>query len=130
MACTSARDASPTMPKIAPIKGFRSAVQWLDAPGSPATPGRGGGGAGLITMIRGFVHQMTIAKSERSGLSQDLDDHALPALSVPFPVEHPLPGTQVQPASCDRHDNFMAYRQTPQVGRRVVLPGVVVPVAG
>src|SRR5262245_40017855 len=72
---------------------------------------------------------LALAKSETSGLSQDLDNHALPPLAVPFPVEHALPRTEVEPAAGDRHDNLMAYRQAAQMGGGVVLPGLVGTVA-
>src|SRR5262249_50784961 len=81
-------------------------------------------------MMRGDSSLPALAKSETSGLSQDLDNHALPPLAVPFAIEPPLPRTEVKPAVGDRHDNLMAYRQAAQVGGRVVLPRVVVPVAG
>ena len=65
-----------------------------------------------------------------SGLAQHLDDDALPTLAVPLPVEHPLPGPEVQPSGRDRHDHLVAHRQAPQVSRGVVLTGLVVPIAG
>ena len=61
--------------------------------------------------------------------AHDLDDHPLPPLPVPLPVEHPLPGPEVELPVRDRHDHLVAHREAAQVGRRVVLPGLVVPVA-
>src|SRR5438876_1266782 len=59
-----------------------------------------------------------------------LDDHPLPTLAVPLTVKHPLPGAQIELAVRNRHDHLVADREAPQVRGGVVLPRVVVPVAG
>src|ERR1043166_4349227 len=43
-------------------------------------------------------------------LAQDLDDHPLPALAVPFPIEDPLPGAEVEFPRRHRDDHLVAHR--------------------
>src|SRR5687767_1791793 len=71
-----------------------------------------------------------VEPTRRESFAQDLDDHPLAALPVPFPVKHPLPGSQIELARGHRNDDLVAHGEAPEVGRGVVLPGLVVPVQG
>src|SRR2546422_324136 len=62
-------------------------------------------------------------------LFRSLDDHTLPALAVPLTVKHPLPGAEIELSLRDRYQHLVADRQAPEVRRRVVFTGLVVPVA-
>src|SRR5690606_31715145 len=61
------------------------------------------------------------APAARALHSHRLQDHAFRTLSIPLPVEHSLPGTEIQPACGDRNDHLVSDRQRTQVRRRVVL---------
>src|SRR5881394_715068 len=68
----------------------------------------------------------TTAPSAWDLLPQDLDDHPLLALAIPFPVENPLPGAKIELPLGDGHDHLVTHRQAPEMGRRVVLARFVV----
>src|SRR5216117_3812183 len=70
--------------------------------------------------------RLTIWSSPMVLFSQHLDDHPLLPPTVPLPVEHPLPGTQVELAARDRHDHLVADREAAQVRGGVVLTGFMV----
>ena len=73
-------------------------------------------------------HRLLLVTCHLSLVTHDFDDHAFAPLPVPFPVEHPLPGPEIQLARRDRHDHLVPDGETAQVGGGVVFPGVVVPV--
>src|SRR2546427_3875509 len=58
-----------------------------------------------------------------------LDAPPFPALAVPLTVKHPLPGAEIELSLRDRYQHLVADRQAPEVRRRVVFTGLVVPVA-
>src|SRR6185369_7112168 len=61
-------------------------------------------------------------------LANDLDEHALLAASIEFAVENLLPGTEIEFAVGDRHDNFASHHLAFDVGIGIVFAGVVVAV--
>ena len=58
----------------------------------------------------------------------DLDQHALPAIAVKFPVEDLFPGTEIQFAFRDGHHHFTAHDLAFQMRVGVVLARAIVTV--
>src|SRR6266545_3961308 len=83
-------------------------------------------GAPGTTGASSSVAMATTARSVSDLLPQDLDDHPLLALPVPFPVEHPLPGAEIELPLGDGHDHLVPHRQTPEMCRGVVFARFVV----
>src|SRR5262249_59587690 len=91
-----------------------------------------GGAAGQLLFHQWFAGGTPPLVSNRHAerlLAEDLDDDPFAALTIPFTIEHPLPGPQVELALGDGQDDFVSHSETPQVGRSVVFAGLVVAVA-
>src|SRR6476660_7483119 len=58
--------------------------------------------------------------------SHGLEYHSFGALAVPFAIENPLPGSQIEPALGDRNDYFVTNGERTKVRRGVVLTGSAV----
>src|SRR5688572_13708127 len=68
------------------------------------------------------IYRETRLKATGS-LTQGLQQHPLAPLSIPLPVEYPLPGTKIQLAVRDRYDHLMTKGQGAEVRGGVVLAG-------
>src|SRR5438045_3640196 len=64
---------------------------------------------------------LTPIRIDVRSVSHRFQDHALRSLPIPFAIENPLPGTEIEAAVGHRNDDLVANGDRSQMGRRVIL---------
>ena len=100
---------------------------WLGQPGLIGQEARGQRpeARGQSPESRGTKEKRVQLWPQASGLSlpHSLEHNPLRPLTVPFSIEHTLPGTEIQLAVGYRDNHLVPYRQRAQMCRGVVLAG-------